>query len=156
MNKSWRNIAAAFLLTAAALGARADYTSLMVKETVGTATTYALKNLCITFSADEMTLKNAEQTVVYPIADLYSLSFSDLPTAVESAGKSRTVVSLQGAKVQLDVPSGTLAQVFDTQGKLCATARIGQEGVPVYIGDLTPGIYILKAGQERHKILVKH
>ena len=81
--------------------------------------------------------------------------FTDLPSAVERAATQRTVVSLQGARVQLNVPAGTLARVYDMQGKLCATARIGQEGVPVYIGNLQQGIFILRAGQERHKILVK-
>lgn len=155
MNKTRLKMAAALLLAALAIGAKADYTTLTVKENSGTWTSYALTNLRITFSADQMTLTNSEQTAVYPMADLYSLLFTDLPTAVEKAVQMQTVVSLQGARVQLNVAAGTLAEVFDSSGKRCATARIGQEGVPVYIGDLTPGIYILKAGKERHKILVK-
>ena len=155
MSKTRLKMAAAFLLAAMALGARADYNWLTVKESSGSETSYALTNLCIPFSADEMTLTNSVQTAVFALSELQSMRFDELATAVRGAGKSLTVVSLQGARVQLNVASGTLAQVYDAQGKLCATARIGQEGVPVYIGDLTPGIYILKAGQERHKILVK-
>lgn len=153
--KTRLKMAAALLLAALAIGAKADYTTLTVKENSGTWTSYALTNLRITFSADQMTLTNSEQTAVYTMADLYSLLFTDLPTAVEKAAQMQTVVSLQGARVQLNVAAGTLAEVFDSSGKRCATARIGQEGVPVYIGDLVPGIYILKAGKERHKILVK-
>ena len=153
--KTRLKMAAALLLAALAIGAKADYTTLTVKENSGTWTSYALTNLRITFSADQMTLTNFEQTAVYTMADLYSLLFTDLPTAVEKAAQMQTVVSLQGARVQLNVAAGTLAEVFDSSGKRCATARIGQEGVPVYIGDLVPGIYILKAGKERHKILVK-
>ena len=144
---------AALLLTGGI--ARAQYTSLTVKETAGTWTSFALEDLKITFSNSEMTVQNAEETVVYAISDLGSMLFTDLPTAIERAGKTRTVVSLQGARVHLDVPAGTQAQVYDMYGKVCATARIGQEGVPVYIGDLLPGIYILRAGKERHKVLVK-
>lgn len=141
------------LLTTA--GALAQYTSFTVKETSGTWTSYGLDKLKITFSNDQMTLSNAQQTVVYPLSELNSMLFTDLPSAIERLGRTYTVVSLQGAKVQLSVPSGTMARVFDMQGKLCATARIGQEGTPVYIGDLQPGIFILRAGDERHKILVK-
>ncbi|MBP5628491.1 MAG: hypothetical protein J6W50_02145 [Bacteroidaceae bacterium] len=144
-----------FALLLMALGAKAQYTSLTVKETSGTWTSYGLDKLKITFSNDQMTLSNAQQTVVYPLSELNSMLFTDLPSAIERMGRTYTVVSLQGAKVQLSVPSGTLARVFDMQGKLCATARIGQEGTPVYIGDLQPGIFILRAGNEKHKILVK-
>ena len=133
----------------------AQYTSFTVKETSGTWTSYGLDKLKITFSNDQLTLSNAQQTVVYPLSELNSMLFTDLPSAIERLGRTYTVVSLQGAKVQLSVPAGTMARVFDMQGKLCATARIGQEGTPVYIGDLQPGIFILRAGDERHKILVK-
>ena len=150
--KAWALLALLLLTT---IGTSAQYTSLTVKETAGTWTSYALEKLKITFTASEMTLQNAEQTVVYPLSELSSMLFTDIETSVERMGKPRTVVSLQGARVQVDVPAGTLARVFDMQGKLCATARIGQEGVPVYIGDLQPGIFILRAGKERHKLLVK-
>ncbi len=146
-------LAGALLL--ATVGALAQYTSFTVKETSGTWTSYALDRLKITFSNDEMTLSNAQETVVYTLSELGSMLFTDLPSAVERAATQRTMVSLQGARVQLNVPAGTLARVYDMQGKLCATARIGQEGVPVYIGNLQQGIFILRAGQERHKILVK-
>ena len=144
-----------FALALTGLGARAQYTSLTVKETSGTWTSYALDNLKITFSNSVMTLQNREQTVTYPLGELNSMLFTDLPSAIERAATSHTVVSLQGARVQLDVPVGTLARVYDMQGKLCATARIGQEGTPVYIGDLQPGIFIIRAGNEKHKVLVK-
>lgn len=144
-----------FALLLMALGAKAQYTSLTVKETSGTWTSYGLDNLKITFSNDQMTVTNSTETAVFPLSELNSMLFTDLPSAIERMGRTYTVVSLQGAKVQLSVPSGTLARVFDMQGKLCATARIGQEGTPVYIGDLPPGIFILRAGDERHKILVK-
>ena len=146
-------LAGALLL--ATVGALAQYTSFTVKETSGTWTSYALDRLKITFSNDEMTLSNAQETVVYTLSELGSMLFTDLPSAVERAATQRTMGSLQGARVQLNVPAGTLARVYDMQGKLCATARIGQEGVPVYIGNLQQGIFILRAGQERHKILVK-
>ena len=133
----------------------AQYTSFTVTATSGTWTSYGLDKLKITFSNDQMTVQNAQETAVYPLSELNSMLFTDLPSAIERLGRTYTVVSLQGAKVQLSVPSGTMARVFDMQGKLCATARIGQEGTPVYIGDLQPGIFILRAGDERHKILVK-
>ena len=155
MKQSKKIIMLAGALLLATVGALAQYTSFTVKETSGTWTSYALDRLKITFSNDEMTLSNAQETVVYPISELGSMLFTDLPSAVERAATQRTVVSLQGARVQLNVPAGTLARVYDMQGKLCATARIGQEGVPVYIGNLQQGIFILRAGREHHKILVK-
>ena len=144
-----------FALLLMGLGAKAQYTSLTIKETSGTWTSYGLDNLRITFSNDQMTVANSKETAVFPLSELNSMVFTDLPSAIERMGRTYTVVSLQGAKVQLSVPAGTLARVFDMQGKLCATARIGQEGTPVYIGDLQPGIFILRAGNEKHKILVK-
>ena len=144
-----------FALLLMDLGAKAQYTSLTIKETSGTWTSYGLDNLRITFSNDQMTVANSKETAVFPLSELNSMVFTDLPSAIEHMGRTYTVVSLQGAKVQLSVPTGTLARVFDMQGKLCATARIGQEGTPVYIGNLQPGIFILRAGNEKHKILVK-
>ncbi|MBQ7741369.1 MAG: hypothetical protein IJT90_00355 [Bacteroidaceae bacterium] len=144
-----------FALLLMDLGAKAQYTSLTIKETSGTWTSYGLDNLRITFSNDQMTVANSKETAVFPLSELNSMVFTDLPSAIERMGRTYTVVSLQGAKVQLSVPTGTLARVFDMQGKLCATARIGQEGTPVYIGNLQPGIFILRAGNEKHKILVK-
>ena len=155
MQNIQRQIAVLAVLMFATLSIKGQYTSFTVKETSGTWTSYALDQLKITFSASEMTLTNAEQTAVYPLSELSSMLFTDLPTSIERAGRSYTVVSLQGAKVRLSVPVGTLAYVYDTFGKLCATARIGQEGVPVYIGSLVPGIYVIRAADERHKVLVK-
>lgn len=150
-----KKILLTFLCSLLSIFCVGQYTSLTVKETTGTWTSYGLDNLKITFSNDQMTVTNTKETAVFPLSELSSMLFTDLPSSIQRMGRSYTVVSLQGAKVKLSVPTGTLARVYDMHGKLCATARIGQEGTPVYIGDLQPGIFIIRAGDERHKILVK-
>ena len=135
--------------------AKADYTSLTVKEKIGTWISYSLNGLRLTFTDNKMTLTNNEQTVEYPVVDLYSMEFTDLPSAIQKADKTYTMVSLEGGTIRINAEVGTEAKVYDTLGRLYTTARIGREGVPVCIGNLEPGIYIIKAGQEKCKVLVK-
>ena len=79
-----RLLAAALLLSAAAT-TRADYTSLTVKETAGTWTSFGLKGLKVTFSADNITVANTEMKQTYPIGDVWSLQLTDLPTGINGA-----------------------------------------------------------------------
>lgn len=148
---------AAVMLMSTALCAHADYISLTVKEQSGTWTSFGLKGLVVKFSADNITVSNTEMTQTYPISSVYSLQFTDLPTAVTDAGQdnSRKIVSLESGRVYINAKPGTLARVYDSLGKLCTTARIAQEGSPVIIGNLQPGIYVIRAGRESCKILVK-
>ena len=148
---------ASVLLTTTALCAHADYVSLTIKEQSGTWTSFGLKGLVVKFSADKITVSNTEMTQTYPISDVYSLLFTDLPTAITDANQdnSRKIVSLESGRIYINAKPGTLARVYDSCGKLCTTARIAQEGSPVIIGNLQPGIYIIRAGRESCKILVK-
>lgn len=148
---------ASVLLTTTTLCAHADYVSLTVKEQSGTWTSFGLKGLVVKFSADKITVSNTEMTQTYPISDVYSLLFTDLPTAITDANQdnSRKIVSLESGRIYINAKPGTLARVYDSCGKLCTTARIAQEGSPVIIGNLQPGIYIIRAGRESCKILVK-
>lgn len=132
------------------------YTAFTVKTQEGTWISYALDNLKVTFSASTMTVKNDDVEESYSVSDVYSLLFTDDVAGIQGATDMGTsVVSLQGSEIRLNVKAGTQARVYDANGTLVATARIGQEGVPVYIGSLAPGIYILRAGKESCKVLVK-
>ena len=149
-----RSLAVVLMLQAAVL-VKADYTSLTVKENSGTWTSFGLNGLKVTFGTDKITVACKEFTQAFAVTDVYSMLLTDLPTAIEENAKIHTVVSLQGSTVRLNVKAGTLARVYDAKGNLYCTARIGQEGTPVFIGNLEPGIYIVKAGSERCKVLVK-
>lgn len=132
------------------------YTAFTVKTQEGTWISYALDNLKIRFSGSTLTVKNDDVEESYSVSDVYSLLFTDDVAAINNAtDKGTSVVSLQGSEIRLNVKAGTLARVYDANGMLVTTARIGQEGVPVYIGSLTPGIYILRAGKQSCKVLVK-
>lgn len=155
MNKRFNIIVLAVMMVAATITAKADYTSFTVKETSGTWTAFTLKNLKLTFGNDEVTVSNAEQTEVFKIADVYSFLFTDEPTGLHSTSEGRTIVSMQGGSIRLNAKAGTMAYVYGSDGKVVSSARIGQEGVPVFIGNLLPGIYVVKAGNEKCKVLVK-
>ncbi len=152
-----RQLLAVGLLLGAALTAKADYISLTVKENSGTWTSFGLTGLKVTFSNDKVTVQNREMTQVFPVADLYSLLFTDLPTAIDEANGEveRVMVSLESGRICLKAKAGTEARVYTSSGELCTTARIDRTGTPVVIGKLQPGIYIIRAGKETHKILVK-
>lgn len=145
------------LLLGAALIAKADYISLTVKENSGVCTSFGLTGLKMTFGNDKVTVQNREMTRVFPVADLYSFRFTDLPTAIDEAnGEAECVmVSLESGRICLKAKAGTEARVYTSSGELCTTARIDRTGTPVVIGKLQPGIYIIRAGKETHKILVK-
>lgn len=132
------------------------YTAFTVKTQEGTWISYALENLKVTFTPTNLTVKNKDVEESYAVSDVYSLFFSDDVAGINGAtDKGKSVVSLQGSEVRLNVKAGTQARVYDANGMIVATARIGQEGVPVYIGSLAPGIYIVRAGKESCKVLVK-
>lgn len=147
---------AAMMLCSNPAQAQTTYTAFTVKTQEGTWISYALENLKVTFSAATMTVKNNDVEEAYSVSDVYSLLFTDDVAAIQGAtDKGTSVLSLQGSEIRLNVKAGTQARVYDANGTLVATARIGQEGVPVYIGSLAPGIYILRAGKESCKVLVK-
>lgn len=144
------------LMLLASLVAKADYISLTVKENSGTWTSYGLAGLKVVFNADNITVSDNTMTHTYPLSDVYSLSLTDLPTGIKNTAQHKTTaVSLQSGRIYLDVEPGTIAYIYDTTGRLYSTTRIGQQGTPVSIGNLLPGIYIIKAGKEQCKILVK-
>ena len=152
-----KKILLVLLLTVAPLWAMGQgvFCSLTVKEACGTWISYSVDKLVIKYTPEKMVLKNSEQTVSYNVSELASMAFTDLPTAIGSAENHYTVVSLEGSKVRLNVKVGTLARVYDAMGRLCGEARVGQEGVPVFIGAPQPGIYVVRAGDEKCKVLVK-
>lgn len=144
------------LLLLAGLSAHSqDYTSLTVREQSGTWTSFGLDGLKVLFTADNITVSNPDMTQTYAVSDLYSLMFTDLPTSVESQQESSKIVSLQSGRVYLKAKAGTVARVYNSGGQIQTSARIGQNGSPIVIGNLPPGIYMIKAGSETHKVLVK-
>lgn len=159
MKKTKRlRLAATALLLATTITAGADYVSLTVKETAGTWTSFGLKGLKVTFSADNITVSNNEMTQTYPVGDVYSLLLTDLPTAVSNATdsqQSRAIIHTDKGRVSISAKTGTQARIYNAYGQLCTSLRISQEGTPVSIGNLPPGIYLLKADNETRKFLVK-
>lgn len=155
--KKMTAVAGLLLLIMCANKAQAqNYTAFTVKTQEGTWISYALENLKIRFSGSSMIVKNNDVEESYAVSDVYSLLFTnDVAGIGDATDKGTSVVSLQGSQVKLNVKAGTIARVYDANGTLVATARIGQEGVPVYIGSLAPGIYIIRAGKESCKVLVK-
>jgi hypothetical protein len=152
-----RLLAAALLLTAAAT-TRADYTSLTVKETAGTWTSFGLKGLKVTFSADNITVANTEMKQTYPIGDVWSLQLTDLPTGINGAttdGQSSDfIVSTDRGRISVTAQPGTPVRVYSATGQLCATLNI-DGGTPAAIGNLAPGIYIVRAGNQTQKLVIK-
>lgn len=155
MHRHAKLLFVAALTMMATVVAKADYTSLTVKENSGTWISYSLEKLILTFGNGKMVLSNKEQTVEYNESELNSMELTDLPSAIKESQTTYTMVSLEGSTVRLNVSAGTEAKVYDTMGRLYTTARIGQEGTPVCIGNLQPGIYVIKAGKEKCKVLVK-
>ena len=145
------------LMLASTIVTQADYTSLTVRETSGTWTSFGLKGLKVTFSDDNITVANNEMTQVYPISSLYSLLLTDLPTAISNATTQQpaSIIYTPSGRVYLNAEPGTIAKVYNSYGLLCTTLRISQDGTPSSLGNLPPGIYIIKAGKESRKFLVK-
>lgn len=148
-------LALSMLLALSGRAQTSSYTAFTVKTQEGTWVSYALDNLKITFSADNMTVSNKDGQESYAVSDLYSMLFTDEIAGIKAVGNQSSVVSLQGAQIRLNVEAGTQARVYDANGRLVATTRIGQEGAPTYIGSLSPGIYIIRAAKQSCKVLVK-
>ncbi len=155
--KPFRLLAAALLL-ASATTVRADYVSLTVKENAGTWTSFGLKGLKVTFSADNITVSNTEMTQTFPVSDVWSLSLTDLPTGINGANaddESQLIVSTDRGRVSVTAQPGTAVHIYSTLGQLCTTLRIGDSATPAYVGNLSPGIYILRADNVTRKLVIK-
>lgn len=156
--KSFRFLAAALLLAAAAT-TRADYVSLTVKETAGTWTSFGLNGLKVTFSADNITVSNPEMTQTFPVSDVWSLQLTDLPTGVSGAAahgqQSSLVVSTGRGRISVSAAPGAVVRVYSATGQQCATLRIGSSGTSASVGNLAPGVYILRAGNETRKLVIR-
>lgn len=155
--KSLRFLAVAMLLATAA-ATRADYVSLTVKETAGTWTSFGLNGLKVTFSADNITVSNPEMVQTFPVSDVWSLQLTDLPTGVNGAADGRQsslVVSTGRGRISVSAAPGAVVRVYSATGQQCATLRIDSSGTPASVGNLAPGVYILRAGNGTRKLVIR-
>lgn len=154
MRKSIRTFIVAVCLVIATGASATDYKYLIFESQDGTNISIALDGLTITFNNGILTATQGGSSKQLTVSDLSKMFFSTLD-GIRPIENENTAVSLQGATLSIKAPAGTQARVFDASGKLVMSTRITTNGTPANIGLLKQGVYVVKAGQLTHKILVK-
>lgn len=155
MKKNLRLLLVCFCALAALTGRAEDYRYLTIQTTDATESSHALNGLVLTFDAGNLIAALDGSRTTYALSTLDKMYLTSAPTAIRSAETSRTAVSLDRGTLTIKAPTGTQARVFDSQGRMVMSTRIGADGIAMSLGSLTPGIYIVKAGNQTSKILVK-
>lgn len=132
-----------------------NYKYLNIQKQDGDESSFSLSGLKLSFSGGVLTASQNGAKTTYEVADLAKMYFSETQTAIQSVEKSHTAVSLQGSSLLIKAPAGTLSRVFDASGKLVMSTTISSDGTPSSVELLQPGIYLVKAGNQTLKILVK-
>lgn len=155
MKKNLRLLFVCLCALPALSGWAQDYRYLTIQTTDGTESSHALDGLVLTFDAGNLLAARGGSQTTYAVSTLDKMFLSSAPTAIRSAETGRTAVSLDRATLTIKAPAGTQARVFDSTGRMVMSTRIGTNGTAMSLGNLTPGIYIVKAGNQTSKILVK-
>lgn len=155
MKKTRRLLITVCVLMAAFQVFATDYKYLNIQKQDGDESSFLLNGLKLSFSGGVLTASQNGAKTTYEVADLAKMYFSETQTAIQSVEKSHTAVSLQGSSLLIKAPAGTLSRVFDASGKLVMSTTISSDGTPSSVELLQPGIYLVKAGNQTLKILVK-
>lgn len=147
------------VLLSAAVGSYADDTKVRVVNKDGSEMTTTVAEV------DRIEFKDGNVVVVpksgsstaFPIADIDKIELSVLTAGINE-------VTADGRKVKIGITSGTIsldgaaenavAQVYDTAGKLVATARCAAGHAEISLAGRTPGVYIIKVGSFAAKFSV--
>ncbi|MBQ8098653.1 MAG: T9SS type A sorting domain-containing protein [Bacteroidaceae bacterium] len=150
-----------YLLTAAALSlgvaqvSADDLKYLNLQDQNGSVVSLSLSGLKLTFSDGVLTATQNGSQKTFTITDLNKMFFSAEETGIKSARKAQSGLELNGSNLLLNVPAGTVARIYDGQGRLVLTSTIAAEGKAIQLSDLQSGIYVVKAGEVTKKILLK-
>ena len=155
MKKTRRLLTTVYVLMAALQVFATDYKYLTFQKKDGDESSLLLSGLKLSFNSGVLTASQSGTKTTYQVVDLAKMYFSETPTAIQSLQNSRTAVSLQGSSLQINAPAGTLSRVFDASGKLVMSTTVSSDGTPAHVDLLLPGIYVVKAGKQTLKILVK-
>lgn len=155
MKKNLRLLFVCLCALPALSGWAQDYRYLTIQTTDATESSHALNGLVLTFDANNLRASQGGNQTTYALSTLDKMFLTSAPTAIRSVEAGHTAVSLDRATLTIKAPSGTQARVFDSQGRIVMSTRIGSDGTAMSLGSLTPGIYVVKAGNQTSKILVK-
>lgn len=131
------------------------YNYLILQNQTGSKTGLLLQNLKLTFSGDILTALQDGKPTTFPISSLQKMFFSATETSIKSIGQDNTAFSLDGSTLTINAPAGTIAKVYNTEGRMVMSTKVANDGKPAYINKLQPGIYVVKAAQTSLKFIVK-
>jgi len=155
-------IAIAAVLASAITASAVDYKhKLIVNKADGTKGEYKFEDTPVaTVEGDDLKIELAStrESVLYPIADLASLTFEKKEyDSVECIGDDSTRVSFGISREALEVSgltAGASVSVHDLSGMLRATGVCDASGsVTLDIGSLGNGVYIVEAGNNTFKFI---
>lgn len=130
----------------------ADY--LKVEDGNGTATYFALdEKPVVTFTADNLVLTTAKETIQYPLSDYRSFSFADQTTAIGKTVQNAVTITI-GSTVRAEglIPGSTVT-IVSLDGRLIGRATVSKNGQAEISLQGNTGIFIFKSTSKTFKFI---
>jgi len=110
----------------------------------------------MTFGEKTLGLTSLDGSVgEWDFAEVESWSFVET-VGIDGVGEDKSVISIEGEKIEVAGEAAKSVAVYDISGKTIATVKENGNGVTrISLGGLEKGAYILKAGKNSIKFLVK-
>lgn len=114
------------------------------------------RHYAITFNDGNLTIKNEDISLNWPISDVASISFKDIQTShiANVTVQSRYIISKDAVSYDFGNESGNIS-LYSMNGDLAAQAECSSGTCTLKFDDIIDGFYIVKAKDETIKILIK-
>jgi hypothetical protein len=132
-----------------------SYKYLIFQTTDGSKTSVFVSDLKLAYNNGQLTATQNGTTATFTVSDLSKMWFTADLTAIQEVESPNTAVSLDGSALKINAPVGSVAKVYDANGRMVMSCKIASDGSPAHVNLLDRGIYVVKAGSETLKILVK-
>lgn len=114
------------------------------------------RHYAITFNDDNLTIKNENITLTWPISDVVSISFNNIQTSniASVTAQSRYIISKDSFCYDFGNRSGNIS-LYNMNGDLIKHAECSSGTCTLTFDSLINGLYIVKVKNETIKILIK-
>ncbi len=133
-----------------------DYSTFTLLRADNTATALTAVGTKIVFSGGSLVATSGDTTVSIALTDMQSMYFGSAANAISTieAGSGLTV-STSGRSIVVTSAEGGKAVVASIAGQIVGNATITAGTTATVASNVTPGVYVIKVGQQTIKAIVR-
>lgn len=110
-----------------------------------------------TFEDQDLVITATQISVCYPLSQIVRYTYELPTTGIENTNDNITQISMRGDELTFQqLKLGTTIRVYAMDGTLIHAEKAGTDAVTIVsMAKFTSGVYIVKVGDESHKIMIR-